>query len=83
MYVADGKKIQSTFDKGGQKLVFRLDDKTKPMITGFKEGVLTLREGEKARFFIPYYLAFGEQQYGPFPAKADVVFEVEVLKVGT
>ncbi|QOD61204.1 peptidylprolyl isomerase [Polaribacter haliotis] len=82
IYVADGKKIQSTFDKGGQNLVFQLDDKTKPMITGFKEGVLTLREGEKARFFIPYYLAFGEQKYGPFPAKADVVFEVEVLKVG-
>ncbi|QTE23675.1 peptidylprolyl isomerase [Polaribacter cellanae] len=82
IYVADGQKIQSTFDKGGQNLVFQLNDKAKPMITGFKEGVLTLREGEKARFFIPYYLAFGEQKYGPFPAKADVVFEVEVLKVG-
>ena len=52
------------------------------MITGFKEGVLTLREGEKARLFIPYYIGFGKDKYGPFPAKADLVFEVEILKVG-
>lgn len=81
IYVADGKKIQST-ENTGKPLVFQLNDEKKPMITGFKEGVLTLREGEKARFFIPYYIAFGEEKYGPFPAKADLVFEVEILKVG-
>lgn len=81
IYVADGKKIQST-ENTGQPLVFQLNDEKKPMITGFKEGVLTLREGEKARLFIPYYIAFGEEKYGPFPSKADVVFEVEILKVG-
>ncbi|WP_299665511.1 peptidylprolyl isomerase [uncultured Polaribacter sp.] len=81
IYVADGKKIQSTED-GGQPLVCQLDDKARPMITGFKEGVLRLREGEKARLFIPYYIGFGEEKNGPFPAKADLVFEVEILKVG-
>lgn len=81
IYVADGKKIQST-EASGQPLVFQLNDEKRPMITGFKEGVLTLREGEKARLFIPYYIAFGPEKYGPFPAKADVVFEVEILKVG-
>ncbi|WP_439127345.1 peptidylprolyl isomerase [Polaribacter sp.] len=81
IYIADGKKIQST-ENSGQPLVFQLDDEKKPMITGFKEGVLTLREGEKARLFIPYYIGFGKDKYGPFPAKADLVFEVEILKVG-
>ncbi|WP_299014166.1 peptidylprolyl isomerase [uncultured Polaribacter sp.] len=81
IYLADGKKIQSTED-GGKPLVFQLNDKQKPMIEGFTEGVLTLREGEKARLFIPYYIGFGEQKYGPFPAKSDLIFEVEILKVG-
>ena len=39
-------------------------------------------EGEKVRLFIPYYLGYGEAKYGPFPAKSDLVFEVEVLKIG-
>lgn len=81
IYIADGKKIQSTANNG-KPLTFQLDDASKPMITGFKEGVLTMKEGEKARLFIPYYIGFGNQKYGPFPAKADLVFEVEILKVG-
>lgn len=80
LYIADGKKIQSTVD--GQPFVFQLDDAEKPMITGFKEGVLNLRVGEKARFFIPYYIGFGEAKYGPFPAKSDLVFDVEILEIG-
>ena len=50
------------------------------MIEGFKEGLLLLREGEKARLFIPYYIAYGPDKFGPFAAKSDLVFEVEILK---
>ena len=82
LYTADGTKIQSTTDPGAQPFVFQLNDKKRPMISGFKEGVLQMREGEKARLFIPYYIGFGEAKYGPFPAKSDLMFEIEVLKVG-
>ena len=81
LYIADGTKIQSTLDSGNP-FVFQLDDAEKPMITGFKEGAATLRIGEKARLFIPYYIGFGEAKYGPFPAKSDLVFEVEILEIG-
>ena len=80
LYIADGTKIQSTLDSGNP-FVFQLDDAEKPMITGFKEGAATLRVGEKARLFIPYYIGFGEAKYGPFPAKSDLVFEVEILEI--
>jgi cyclophilin family peptidyl-prolyl cis-trans isomerase len=80
--LADGKKIQSTYDKNGKPFTFTLNDPQRPMITGFKEGLLSLREGEKVRLFIPYYIAYGEDAFGPFPKKADIVFEIEVLKVG-
>jgi FKBP-type peptidyl-prolyl cis-trans isomerase len=41
-----------------------------------------MREGEKSRLFIPYYLGYGERGGGPFPPKADLIFEFEILKVG-
>ncbi|PQJ82130.1 peptidylprolyl isomerase [Polaribacter glomeratus] len=80
IYTADGKKIQSTEDSG-EPFVFQLNDASKPMITGFEEGVSTLKVGEKARLFIPYYIGYGEAKYGPFPAKSDLVFEVEILEI--
>ena len=80
LFLADGKKIQSTEDTGAP-LVFRLDDKQKPLITGFAEGLRMMREGEMARLFVPYYIGFGEAAYGPLPAKSDLVFEVEILEI--
>lgn len=80
LYTADGVKIQST-EESGQPFVFQLDDAERPMITGFKEGVADMRVGEKVRLFIPYYIGFGEAKYGPFPAKSDLVFEVEILEI--
>ena len=80
LYTADGNRIQSTEDNS-LPFVFQLDDVNRPMITGFKEGAATLRVGEKARLFIPYYIGFGEAKYGPFPAKSDLVFEVEILEI--
>lgn len=81
LYVADGKEIQSTFNNK-QSLTCQLNDNSRPMIQGFKEGLLQLREGERARLFIPYYIAYGPDKFGPFPPKADLIFEVEILKVG-
>ncbi len=80
LYTADGKLIQSTLESG-QPFVCRLNDEQRPMITGFKEGVSKLKVGEKARVFIPYTLGFGPEKYGPFPAKSDLMFEIEILEI--
>jgi FKBP-type peptidyl-prolyl cis-trans isomerase len=79
VFTADGKKMKSSKDIGSPT-VFDLNDKERPMISGLKEGLLSLREGEKALFFIPYAIGFGNEKFGPFPAKSDLVFEVEILK---
>ena len=80
LFTADGVQIQST-KESNKPFVFQLDDTQRPMITGFKEGVKDMRVGEKVRLFIPYYIGFGEAKYGPFPAKSDLVFEVEILEI--
>lgn len=78
MLLADGKSIQSTF--GRDPFTFTLSQQ--PMIPGVNEAILEMREGDKARLFIPYNLGYGDKAYGPFPAKSDLVFELEILKVG-
>jgi len=76
--LADGKQIQTTV--GRAPFVFTLSKQ--PMIAGVKEALLKMRQGGKARLFIPYYLGYGENAYGPFPGKSDIVFELEIIKVG-
>jgi peptidyl-prolyl cis-trans isomerase A (cyclophilin A) len=76
--LADGKQIQTTVGKDP----FKFTMNKQPMIAGVTEGILKMRVGGKTRLFIPYYLAYGENGGGPFPKKADIIFELEVLKVG-
>ncbi len=52
------------------------------VIQGWDEGVVTLKEGGKATFYIPAHLAWGSRGSGrAIPPNADVIFEVELLEV--
>lgn len=51
------------------------------MIPGFVEGLSKLKIGEKAVFFIPFNLGYGEQGAGNvIPPNANLIFEVELKK---
>ena len=51
------------------------------MIPGFKEGILTMKVGDKVRLFIPPHLGYGEQGGGPIPPNANLIFDVEILGI--
>ena len=51
------------------------------MITGFKEGLKFLREGDEAFLFLPYQLAYGEKGVRGIPEKSNLIFEVKIVKV--
>jgi peptidyl-prolyl cis-trans isomerase A (cyclophilin A) len=54
------------------------------VIQGWDEGIALLQEGDKARFVIPSYLGYGERGAGGvIPPNATLVFDVELLKVGS
>jgi len=49
------------------------------VIKGWDEAIPMLHVGEKARIFIPYNIAYGEQGSGPIPPKSNLIFDVEVF----
>tara|TARA_R110002012_G_scaffold321191_4_gene548022 strand:+ start:8116 stop:9255 length:1140 start_codon:yes stop_codon:yes gene_type:complete len=51
------------------------------VIAGFKEAVMNLKVGEKARVFIPAHLAYGESGRGPIPPNTDLIFDLELVSV--
>ncbi|MBL4605587.1 MAG: peptidylprolyl isomerase [Flavobacteriaceae bacterium] len=77
VYLADGTLIQTK--EASNPYAFVMDKS--PMIAGVTEAILQMREGGKKRLFIPYYLAYGEKG-GRMPPKADLVFDLELVKVG-
>ena len=70
----DGKEFDS-----GNGISFPLNR----VIPGWTEGVQLMKEGAKYRFYIPSELAYGERGAGSdIPPNADLIFEVELVKVG-
>ena len=55
------------------------------LITGWTEGVLQMREGERAELHVPAALGYGNQPMGApggafyIPAKSDLLFDIEIL----
>ncbi len=50
------------------------------VIPGWEEALTELRVGDKARLWVPYPMAYGEQGRGPIPPRTNLVFEMDVLQ---
>jgi peptidylprolyl isomerase len=77
-FFKDGKMFDSSVERGQP---FTLKVGAGQVIKGWDEALSLLHKGEKARLFIPYQLGYGEQGYGPIPAKAELIFDVEIVDV--
>ncbi|MGC1156523.1 MAG: FKBP-type peptidyl-prolyl cis-trans isomerase, partial [Acidobacteriaceae bacterium] len=77
-YLANGTKFDSSHDHpGGQPLSFPYG--THQVIPGWDTGFEGMHVGGKRRLFIPYELGYGDTGKGPIPAKAELIFDVELV----
>ena len=51
------------------------------MIPGFKEALASLKVGEKAFFYMPSHLAYGERGNRGIPPNTDLTFIVEMVSI--
>lgn len=77
-YFEDGSVFDSSVSRG-EPLMFALG--IGQVIKGWDEGIALLHVGEKARFIIPYDLAYGIEGSGPIPPMATLIFDVELITV--
>ncbi len=75
----DGTKFDSSVDRGSP-ITFPYG--VHQVIPGWDTGFEGMHIGGKRRIFVPYQLAYGEQGRPPvIPAKADLIFDVELVGV--
>lgn len=78
-FFKDGKIFDSSVERG-QPFSVKLGEQQ--IIKALEEGIELLHKGEKAEFYIPYNLAYGEQGHPPvIPPKSDLIFDIELLDV--
>lgn len=74
----DGTKFDSSYDRNQP---FETKIGVGQVIEGWDKGVLGMKIGGKRKLTIPYQMAYGENAYGPIPAKATLIFEVELVEI--
>ena len=78
---ADGKKFDSSEDHPGKEPI-QFPQGRGRVIPGWDQGFEGMKIGGKRRIFIPWQLAYGAAGRAPvIPAKADLVFDVELVDV--
>ncbi len=53
-----------------------------PLVAGFREGLMQMKVGDKARLFIPSHLGYGPAGAGNvIPPDANLIFDLEVVEI--
>ncbi|MFC5195529.1 peptidylprolyl isomerase [Bizionia hallyeonensis] len=64
--------------QGGYKPFAMIYNETAGLVPGFREAMLNMNVGNKAKVFIPSYLGYGENGSGPIPPNSNLIFELKI-----
>jgi peptidylprolyl isomerase len=76
----DGTKFDSSVDRGQP---FTVTLGAGQVIQGWDLGLVGMKKGEIRRLYIPSQLGYGERGVGSIPPNANLIFEVELLEIGS
>jgi uncharacterized damage-inducible protein DinB len=76
-WLRDGTQFDSSAGKDPLKFV----QGRREVIAGFDVGFEGMKVGGKRRLFIPYQLAYGDQQRGKIPPRSELIFDIELMGV--
>lgn len=74
----DGTEFDSSY-KRGQPAIFKVTG----VIRGWTEALQLMKEGSKWQVFIPPELGYGNRAAGNIPPNSTLIFEVELVSVGS
>lgn len=76
-------KLDERQAQSGQYKPFTMPyNETASLVAGFREAMLNMKVGDKARVFIPYYLGYGDAGRAPLiPPKTNLVFDIEIASI--
>ncbi len=75
----NGRKFDASYDRN-KPLSFQLGQGM--VISGWEEGIALLNKGAKAKFIIPYWLAYGVDGRAPLiPVKSTLIFDTEIVDI--
>lgn len=76
---AEDGKGEFVWESGPEGFAFRLGDDR--FIDGWSPGIACMLVGEKRELIIASDLAYGERGRAPIPPNADIIYDLELLKV--
>ncbi len=79
-YFADGLEIFDSSYERDEPISFIIGHGM--VIPAWEEVLKFFRVGDKARIWVPYKMAYGEEGRGPIPPRTDLVFDMEILDAG-
>ena len=78
-FFKDGTPFDSSVERGQP---FTIKIGSGQLIKVLEEGISLMHKGEKAKFYIPSNLAYGEIGHPPtIPPNADLIFDIEVIDI--
>lgn len=78
----NGKYDERQEQQGGYAPFDMPYNETANLVPGFREAMLKMKIGDRARVFIPYYLGYGEAGRPPvIPGKSNLIFDIQLTSI--
>lgn len=78
----NGKYDERQDQQGGYAPFTMPYNETATLVAGFREAMLNMKVGDKARVFIPHYLGYGVSGRAPLiPSNTNLIFDIQVTSI--